>query len=429
MRLLTILTFSAIVLALPARSATIRVRADQPTIQAGIDAAAAIGDTVLVAPGTYYESLWYGFQGKNLVLRSEAGAESTEIAAEDEGITFQDGEGPTAEIDGFTIRDGWLEHSVGAGIRIFNSSPTIKNCVVRDCTVISNDRNVSGGGMFISGGSPVILNCVFYRNRVSFIGQPPGHAAMGGGVCCAESSPNFINCTFADNEARAPVYSSGGGIMSLNSNLILQGCTFYGNWAIEGGGIASTGVATVENSIIAFSGNGEAVLCSGGQVHFSCSDVFGNAGGNWTPCIEDQLGVNGNISADPLFCDALGGDLKLRADSPCAPGNSPSGCGLIGALPVGCGVTDVADEAPSASLKLTVVPNPVRGAARFEAGPWAPFTALRIFDSQGRLVEQLTRHDGYWEWAPGDAVPAGVYFARPGVPHVESEAVKFLYLR
>lgn len=39
----------------PAFSATIHVPADQPTIQAGVNAAAS-GDTVLVAPGVYYEA-------------------------------------------------------------------------------------------------------------------------------------------------------------------------------------------------------------------------------------------------------------------------------------------------------------------------------------------------------------------------------------
>ena len=50
----TLLAISALVaIGLPATAATIHVPDDQPTIQAGIDAASA-GDTVLVACGDYY---------------------------------------------------------------------------------------------------------------------------------------------------------------------------------------------------------------------------------------------------------------------------------------------------------------------------------------------------------------------------------------
>jgi hypothetical protein len=71
-----------------------------------------------------------------------------------------------------------------------------------------------------------------------------------------------------------------------------------------------------------------------------CCDLFGNIGGDYIGPIVDQLGMNGNISEDPLFCDPGSLDLRIHSDSPCAPGGD---CGLIGALPVGCGPTPASE--------------------------------------------------------------------------------------
>ncbi|MCK4415324.1 MAG: hypothetical protein KAY32_17455 [Candidatus Eisenbacteria sp.] len=60
-------------------------------------------------------------------------------------------------------------------------------------------------------------------------------------------------------------------------------------------------------------------------------------------CLEGQLGVDGNIWADPLFCDREGGDFRLELGSPCAPEANPD-CGVIGALPVGCGPNPIDDR-------------------------------------------------------------------------------------
>ena len=54
----------------------IHVPGDQPSIQAGIDASSN-GDTVLVAPGTYYEHI--NFNGKAILLKGEKGRDSTII--------------------------------------------------------------------------------------------------------------------------------------------------------------------------------------------------------------------------------------------------------------------------------------------------------------------------------------------------------------
>jgi len=78
---------------------------------------------------------------------------------------------------------------------------------------------------------------------------------------------------------------------------------------------------------------------SGDQVnYFFCNDILGDV----DPCIVHPT-LFSNFSLDPQFCGIEGSEnYYLRSSSPCAPGNTPPGgftdCGLIGPLPVGCGV-------------------------------------------------------------------------------------------
>ena len=108
----------------------------------------------------------------------------------------------------------------------------------------------------------------------------------------------------------------------------------------------------------------------------SCSDGFGNAGGDWTGPIAGDLGINGNISGDPLFADSMEGDVHLRFDSPCRD----SGDGTVPGLPgkdwegdpriAGGGVDMGADEfhehlywtgaaAPGQGIALKIVGSPM----------------------------------------------------------------------
>ena len=73
----------------------------------------------------------------------------------------------------------------------------------------------------------------------------------------------------------------------------------------------------------------------GGSPSFSCSDLFGNAGGDWTDEIADQLGESGNITHDPEYCDTPSDDYRVQLTSPCAPANNDCGV-LIGAMIAGC---------------------------------------------------------------------------------------------
>jgi hypothetical protein len=71
-------------------------------------------------------------------------------------------------------------------------------------------------------------------------------------------------------------------------------------------------------------------------VSISCTNIYGNHGGDWVGVIATQANANGNFSSNPLFCDTTAGDFHLQSNSPCAPANNSCGV-LIGALPVACG--------------------------------------------------------------------------------------------
>jgi len=182
----------------------------------------------------------------------------------------------------------------------------------------------------------------------------------------------------------------------------------------------------LQNCIIASGTQGAAVYCVTGTPTFICSDIHGNAGGDWVGCIAAQAGMNGNFSADPELCDPEGGDFGLLETSPCAPENSPSGCGLIGACGVGCESSEVGDEQAVVPTQLFLgpaVPNPLAGGTAITygipGGAHAARVVMRIYDVGGRQVATLVDADqtpGIYrvDWTgrddQGRQVASGVYF-------------------
>jgi len=355
-------TSCLIALLIPALSfaATIRVPADQPTIQAGIDAAAT-GDEVLVAAGTYTGpgNRDLDFGGKTIALRSEAGATATVIDGQSQGrgLWLHSGEPSAATVDGFTITGGLTDE--GGGMLLAGASPTIRNCVF----TLNYAADIGGGAISSEGGAPAFIDCLFAENV--------GDHSIGGAVLCEGGAMTFTRCEFRRNTStfqggcfyvqsasvtlvecildRNTTLGFGGALLTKATTLVLDQCTLYGNaatFAGGGGGLSldDASTATIMNTIIAFSADGEAVNCrDGSSATLGCCDVFGNADGDWTSCLAGQQGQNDNLALDPLFCDAPNGDLSLNAASPCQPANAPGPCGLIGALGVGCGTAAVPD--------------------------------------------------------------------------------------
>lgn len=101
-------------------------------------------------------------------------------------------------------------------------------------------------------------------------------------------------------------------------------------------GVSSSGGQwAANNSVIAYNAGSAVDFRDGATVALTCSDIYGNLGGDWTDMIADQQGINGNASVDPLFCDALAGDYHLHQNSPLDAANN-AGCGRIGCFGYAC---------------------------------------------------------------------------------------------
>jgi hypothetical protein len=293
--------------------------------------------------------------------------------------------------------------------------------IIADCIFTRDTCNTYAGAIYCYEASPIVTRCQFLDNK----------ALRGGAVMVDRLSSAYLaDCLFVRNVSK----QDGGAILVRgNSEVTLERCTLSGNKAVtSGAGISCTDTssATSGNCIVAFSVSGGAVNSDGtGTVPMlTCCDLYGNVGGDWTGTIADQYGVSGNISEDPLFCDAASDDYTLNDQSPCAPDNSPAGCGLIGACDVGCGVAGVGGHSGPgvAGLRLDpVVPNPFGGIAEIAysvpGGEAASRVVLEIFDVQGRRVRSLADdyvpagdHRVTWDGRDdrGRRAAAGIYFCR-----------------
>ena len=273
-------------------SKTLTVPGEYPTIQAALSAASS-GDTVAVSPGTYPENI--DFQGKAVSVVSTGGASQTAIAAPGgTAVTI----GPAGSITGFTISGGTADF--GAGMAVSGSGTVIAKNIFQ-----SNQEGSGGFGAAIGGNnaSPVI-------EQDLFVGNSCDSQFLSGVVAFVnDSSPTIENDVFHDNPCRAINLTLPEG----NTPLIINNTMVRNSVGVRVDGRVPSASEVGRNNIIVDNGVGLEVDFGSGPT-WDHNLVFGNTE-NYSG-IADQTGVNGNLSADPLFVNSGSNNFQLLPGSP-----------------------------------------------------------------------------------------------------------------
>ncbi len=251
--------------------------------------------------------------------------------------------------------------SAGGGIHNINSATYL------DCTVSSNYASYQAGGFFLAGGySAVLSNCLIEGNsarrysaassgyggglyelggtrivgcviRGNTGGNAGGGARTGPGsvwercvfqnnlaentgggldISAGAAGMTVRDCLFAGNSAQ----TNGGGLYSFKCAWELWDCTIVANSAGgSGGGLYNDHVWTVTytnttvNTILYFN-------TAGSYSNYYVVDSKTNYIAYSNCCLAPSPGASygtGNISTDPGFVNAAGGDYHLIQDSPC----------------------------------------------------------------------------------------------------------------
>jgi hypothetical protein len=280
--------------------------------------------------------------------------------------------------------------------------------------IFYNNYADAGGAVMANHGNPLIDSCRLIDNIADY----------GGAMFFNNGSAPFIHRSLIHGNTAT---GGGGGLFAeVQIAATIVNCTFSDNGSPEGGGIDfRQGDLNIHNTIIGFSDQGGSVSFRGNNnITISYSDFYGNIGGDWFGPIADLLGVNGNISLDPMFVDHASGDCRLNGTSPCidagdplSPNDPDSTIADMGAFYFDQLTDIIGFVIPDRYFSASSYPNPFNSSITIQYSLIEPSEiTIIIYDLLGRMVETLVNsrksagnHQVVWD---AEGLPSGVYFYR-----------------
>lgn len=432
---------------------------------------AAVGDTITIVPGGYLETgivLADGVLIRRLPATGSKTITSVIIDAEYNNDSIFTGNNLSA---GVTLEGLTLVRAGSRAVSVDSSSLSLIDCHFEDnagavrCTNgeltvqgtdFHDNADWRGGGIYTVKSQIHVDDCVFRFNA----------ASQGGGAIYATASGNneILNSEFSSNGAPDDAVGAVWFLADVGPSaafLQVENCNFDGNEALGGVAIqlgrytssvdpsyearivdclftqnrgaevlrsssynsqinSSTFSANTAANILYMSnslGSASVYACiiaenaaqavGGSLDSFTSCNVFANDYGNYVGPVAGMNDVITNFSADPVFCDTIGGDYTLAALSPCLAVNSPLQVPvLIGSEGQGCGTaSSVGRDLPPSQIELTAAyPNPFNPSTTLGFSlPASRTVSLQIFDLAGRLVRNII---------DDDVLPAGVHQRR-----------------
>ncbi len=331
----------------------------------------APGDSLVIAPGAQF--LFdgnYSLQINGFLQAAGTEEDSLFFLANAgiphwQGIQFND-----SSSDASMLEYAAIEGSENHGIRMIASNPTIGHCR------ISNNAGYSGGAIAaLYDAYPLIHDCLLTGNYISAISVD--HGAV------------IERCVIVDNEGYG---SGGGIYSSNDSLVIIRDCIISRNVSesdnSQGGGISIYGeysaMTTVENCLISENeaGAGGGIKCYGNLSLSNCVIAGNQTTSSYSGCGGGLLQIWHAAQAIEISNSLIGNNLALRSGGGIAARDgllTMTGCTLTGNTAYRHGGGLLLDHSPATLEKCTMADN-----QSSQAG-----TALSCFNSSPQISSSI----------------------------------------